>query len=62
MGWDRQWTPRLASEAELFDPGDLRLDIRARYQYDPDWDFLAGVDSLFSHPEPFVGARRKFDF
>jgi len=62
LGWDRQWTPRLASEAELYDPGSLAFDVRGRYQYDRDWDILAGVDSVFSHPEPFVGARRRFDF
>ncbi len=62
IGWDRQWTPRLASEAELYDPGNLALDVRGRYRYDRDWDILAGVDSAFDHPEPFVGARRKFDF
>jgi ABC-type transporter Mla subunit MlaD len=62
VGWDRQWTPRLASEAELYDPSKVAFDVRARYRYDRDWDILAGVDSVFNRPEPFVGARRKFDF
>jgi phospholipid/cholesterol/gamma-HCH transport system substrate-binding protein len=62
VGWDRNWSPRLSSEVELMDPGEFRLDIRGRYRYDQDWDLLFGVDRALSGTEPFIGARRYFDF
>jgi phospholipid/cholesterol/gamma-HCH transport system substrate-binding protein len=61
-GWDRDWTPRLSSEVELIDPDRFRLDVRGRYRYNQDWDVLFGIDRALSGTEPYVGARRYFDF
>lgn len=61
-GWDREWNARLSSEVELIDPDEFRLDVRGRYRYNPDWDLVFGVDRMFSGTEPFIGARRHFDF
>lgn len=62
VGWDRDWSSRLSSEVELIDPDQFRLDLRGRYKYSPDWDLLFGVDRALGGTEPFVGARRHFDF
>ncbi len=62
VGYDRRWSARWSSEAELIDPDKFRLDLRARYRYDPDWDLVFGMDRVLSGSEPFVGARRHFDF
>ncbi len=62
VGYDRQWSRRWLSEADIIDPDKFRLDIRAHYRYDPDWDLVFGMDRVFSGSEPFVGARRHFDF
>jgi len=62
VGWDRDWSPRLSSEVELIDPDEFRLDLRGRYRYDEDWDLLFGIDRALAGTEPFVGARRYFDF
>jgi hypothetical protein len=62
VGWDREWSRRWSSEAELIDPDAFRLDLRARYEYGPDWDLVFGMDRVLSGSEPFIGARRHFDF
>jgi phospholipid/cholesterol/gamma-HCH transport system substrate-binding protein len=62
VGYDRQWSRRWLSEADIIDPDKFRLDVRAHYRYDPDWDLVFGMDRVFSGSEPFVGARRHFDF
>ncbi|MBM3474499.1 MAG: MCE family protein [Armatimonadetes bacterium] len=61
-GWDRDWTPRLSSEVDLIDPDRFRVDVRGRYRYNEDWDVLFGIDRALSGTEPFIGARRYFDF
>jgi phospholipid/cholesterol/gamma-HCH transport system substrate-binding protein len=62
VGWDREWSSRLSSELELLDPDQFRVDVKGRYRYDEDWDLLFGIDRALSGTEPFVGARRHFDF
>lgn len=62
VGYDRDWSRRWSSEAEMIDPDRFRLDVRARYRYSPDWDLVFGMDRVLSGSEPFVGARRNFDF
>lgn len=62
VGYDRDWSRRWSSEAEIIDPDRFRLDVRAHYQYSPDWDLVFGMDRVLSGSEPFVGARRHFDF
>ncbi len=62
VGYDRDWSRRWSSEAEIIDPDRFRLDIRAHYRYDPDWDLVFGMDRVLAGSEPFVGARRHFDF
>jgi hypothetical protein len=47
---------------ELLDPDQFRVDVKGRYRYDEDWDLLFGIDRALSGTEPFVGARRHFDF
>ncbi len=62
VGYDREWSPRLSTEAEIIDPDKFRVDIKGKYRYDPEWDLLFGVDRALSGSEPFIGARRHFDF
>ncbi|MGQ9731116.1 MAG: MlaD family protein [Candidatus Zipacnadales bacterium] len=62
VGWDRRWSSRLSSEIELIDPDEFRLDMKGKYRYNRDWELLFGLDRTLSGTEPFLGARRHFDF
>jgi len=62
VGWDRDWSSRLSSEVELIDPDEFRLDLHGFYRYNQDWSLAFGVDRTLSGTEPFIGARRYFDF
>lgn len=50
---------RLNVEAELWNPDDLRFDIRAGYGIMPRVDVLLGVGDIGDSNDPFVGVRYK---
>jgi hypothetical protein len=49
-------------EAELYNPNDLRLDVRGRWDVQEGYDLLLGVEHLFERNDPYVGLRWEPEF
>lgn len=57
VGYDFWQDRRLGVEAELWDPNELRLDVRGVYEVAPRADLLFGLESIGEGTDPFVGLR-----
>lgn len=57
VGYDFWLDRRLGIEADLYDPNDLRLDLRALYGLSANSDLLFGVTKVGAGTEPFIGVR-----
>ncbi|MHB8996946.1 MAG: MlaD family protein [Armatimonadota bacterium] len=59
VGYDVNPQGRLGLEAELWNPDDLRLDLRGNYAVTPHADLLFGFNEVGERTDPFVGVRYK---
>jgi len=58
-GYDAKLDPRLAVEAELWDPNNIHFDLRGSYKAMPRLDVLFGFSDIGDRTDPFVGVRYK---
>ena len=59
IGYDFNPSSRLGLETELWDPNDLKLDLRGTYRVQPNVDFMFGFNHVVDDADPFVGVRYK---
>jgi phospholipid/cholesterol/gamma-HCH transport system substrate-binding protein len=59
VGYDVNPQKRLGLEADLWNPEDLRLDMRGTYRLSPKADALFGFNEIGEGTDPFVGVRYK---
>jgi ABC-type transporter Mla subunit MlaD len=59
VGYDLNPQSRLGLEAELWDPNDLRLDLRGKYDISSHADVLFGFNQVGEGTDPFIGLRYK---
>ncbi|MGE5530941.1 MAG: MlaD family protein [Bacteroidota bacterium] len=59
VGYDLNPQKRLGLEAELWNPEDLRLDLRGKYDLSSNADVLFGFNQIGEGTDPFVGLRYK---
>jgi ABC-type transporter Mla subunit MlaD len=57
VGYDFWQDRRLGFETELWDPNDLRFDVRGTYGISPRADLLFGLESIGQGTDPFLGLR-----
>jgi len=62
LGYDYTWGRGRLLEAELYNPSDLRLDVRARLRLRDQYDLLLGIEDLGGSNDPFLGAGYQGDF
>lgn len=62
IGYDYGWGRGGVFEAELYNPNDLRLDVRGRWHFQEAYDLLLGVEHLFEQNDPYVGLRWEPEF
>lgn len=55
VGVDWNPTPRLSFSGDLFDPNDLKLNLRARFLFGSDIYGWLGLDRLFERNQPLIG-------
>ncbi|MGD9496625.1 MAG: MlaD family protein [Armatimonadota bacterium] len=62
LGYDWHYARRFGLEAELYDPDDLRLDVRMRRVLRGDYWLLLGLDRIGRDNDPFLGVRYQTEF
>ncbi len=62
VAYDWNYATRRGLEVELYNPDDLRLDLRWRMSVTDDYDALLGVERTLTHTDPFIGVRHEGEF
>src|SRR5581483_3418147 len=55
VGVDYPLSPSLVFGGDLFDPNNIKLNLRATIKFGADWYGFVGIDKLFKEAEPRVG-------
>lgn len=57
VGLDWNLRPGLQLRADLFNPNDLQMDLRAKIRLTPDWNLWVGVERLLDENRPVFGVQ-----